>query len=58
MTERIKLTNKRYRLGYHIMAPSGWINDPNGFSYFKGYYHLFYQYYPNDSKWGQCIGDM
>lgn len=52
MTEKIKLTNKRYRLGYHIMAPSGWINDPNGFSYFKGYYHLFYQHYPNDSKWG------
>ena len=50
--EPIKLTNKRYRLGYHIMAPSGWINDPNGFCYFQGYYHIFYQHYPNDSKWG------
>lgn len=50
--EPIKLSNTRYRLGYHIMAPSGWINDPNGFCYFQGYYHIFYQYYPFDSKWG------
>ena len=48
----IKVTNNRYRLNYHIAAPSGWINDPNGFIYFKGYYHIFYQYYPYDSQWG------
>lgn len=52
VTKKIKLSNTRYRLGYHIMAPSGWINDPNGFCYFQGYYHIFYQHYPNDSKWG------
>ncbi|AVK61149.1 sucrose-6-phosphate hydrolase [Lactobacillus sp. CBA3605] len=52
MTEKIQLTNTRYRLGYHIMAPAGWINDPNGFCYFQGYYHIFYQHYPNDAKWG------
>lgn len=46
------ISNPRYRLGYHISAPGGWINDPNGFCYFKGYYHIFYQYYPYDSKWG------
>lgn len=44
--------NPRYRLTYHIAAPVGWINDPNGFTYFKGEYHLFYQYYPYDSIWG------
>lgn len=44
--------NQRYRLTYHIAAPVGWINDPNGFSYYKGNYHLFYQYYPYDSVWG------
>lgn len=48
----INVLNQRYRLGYHISAPSGWINDPNGFCYFKGYYHIFYQYYPYDSSWG------
>ncbi|BDR58533.1 glycoside hydrolase family 32 protein [Xylocopilactobacillus apicola] len=47
-----ELSDLRYRLGYHLMAPSGWINDPNGFCYFKGYYHIFYQYHPYSSEWG------
>lgn len=41
-----------YRHHYHLMAPIGWINDPNGFIYYEGAYHLFYQHYPYDSKWG------
>jgi len=28
------------------------MNDPNGFSYYKGEYHLFYQYHPYKSVWG------
>lgn len=51
-SEIIKVTNNRYRLNYHLMPTSGWMNDPNGFVYFKGYYHIFYQYYPYDSQWG------
>ena len=31
---------------FHVCAPVGWINDPNGFSEYKGEYHLFFQY-PN-----------
>lgn len=50
--EIITLKDERYRLGYHVSAPSGWINDPNGFCYFKGYYHIFYQYHPYSAEWG------
>lgn len=44
--------NNKYRAQYHVMAPTGWINDPNGFVFYKGEYHLFYQYYPYASEWG------
>ncbi|WP_366293304.1 glycoside hydrolase family 32 protein [Paenibacillus sp. AN1007] len=41
-----------YRLGYHLMPEVGWMNDPNGFIYFNGMYHMFYQYYPYKPVWG------
>lgn len=41
-----------YRLGYHIMAPANWINDPNGLVQYKGEYHVFYQHHPYDENWG------
>lgn len=44
--------NNTYKPSYHLSAPIGWLNDPNGFSTYKDEYHLFYQYYPYDSKWG------
>ncbi len=31
------------RLKYHLMPRVGWMNDPNGLSYFDGKYHIFYQ---------------
>ncbi|MCH5281475.1 MAG: glycoside hydrolase family 32 protein [Lachnospiraceae bacterium] len=36
----------------HLKAPDNWINDPNGFIYYKGQYHLFYQYFPYEPRWG------
>lgn len=32
---------------YHISPQQGLLNDPNGLSYFKGAYHVFYQYNPH-----------
>ncbi len=40
------------RPDFHLCSRVGWMNDPNGFSYHNGMYHMFYQYYPYESKWG------
>ncbi|WP_117282746.1 glycoside hydrolase family 32 protein [Streptococcus intermedius] len=48
---RHKVVNQ-YRGKLHLLPPIGWMNDPNGFVYFKGEYHLFYQFHPYDSIWG------
>lgn len=47
-----EMVNKTYRNKFHLMPPIGWMNDPNGFIFYRGQYHLFYQYYPYDSIWG------
>lgn len=44
--------NSQYRLKYHFEPLIGWINDPNGLIYYNDEFHLFFQYYPYDSKWG------
>ena len=41
------------RQNIHLKCPGGWINDPNGFIYYKGKYHLFYQYFPYAPQWGR-----
>ncbi len=47
-----KLIKKEERPAFHLSARTGWMNDPNGFSYYNGEYHMFYQYHPFDSHWG------
>jgi len=41
-----------YRPQIHFSPAKHWVNDPNGMVYYKGVYHLFYQYHPYSSVWG------
>lgn len=43
---RDKVTASPYRLGYHLMPETGWLNDPNGLCQLNGIYHIYYQYTP------------
>ena len=40
------------RLNYHLMAPTGWLNDPNGLVEKNGINHVYFQYTPFDAGWG------
>ena len=37
----------------HVKANGHWMNDPNGFIYYKKKYHLFYQCFPYEARWGR-----
>lgn len=52
----------RMRQKYHFMPQTGWMNDPNGLIYFRGKYHIFFQYNPygcfwDSMHWGHAISD-
>lgn len=53
------MSDKDLRPLFHITGGNGWINDPNGLIYYRGRYHVFFQYNPNDIKWGNiCWGHV
>lgn len=44
--------NRKWRLKFHLMPKTGWLNDPNGLCEFEGEYHIFYQYSPFSTEPG------
>ena len=61
---RHQMAADRYRPLYHFSAPANYLGDPNGTIFWKGKYHLFYQYNPDgafdNSKrmhWGHAVSE-
>jgi beta-fructofuranosidase len=48
---RQQVQNDPTRPRYHFCAPVGWMNDPNGTIFHRGYYHVFYQWNPYGDTW-------
>jgi fructan beta-fructosidase len=44
--------HEAYRPQVHFSPREKWMNDPNGMVFYKGTYHLFFQYYPGGINWG------
>lgn len=53
VSDQFDTTNtEKFRPAYHHTPTYGWMNDPNGMFYKDGVYHLFFQYNPYGSMWG------
>ncbi len=53
LSDSFDTTNReKYRPLYHHTPLFGWMNDANGLIYKDSEYHLFYQYNPYGSMWG------
>ena len=47
-----KLSVDPMRPQFHLLPARNWMNDPNGPIYYKGKYHMFFQYNPLAAVWG------
>lgn len=49
---RARLAADPLRPQFHLLPAKNWMNDPNGPIWWKGQYHMFFQYNPNAAVWG------
>ncbi|XP_042392969.1 beta-fructofuranosidase, insoluble isoenzyme 3-like [Zingiber officinale] len=49
------VVSSELRPRFHFQSQRNWLNDPNGPMYYNGLYHLFYQYNPKGSVWGNIV---
>jgi beta-fructofuranosidase len=47
-----KLAADPLRPQFHLLPAKNWMNDPNGPIFWRGKYHMFFQYNPNSAVWG------
>ncbi|MFC2123182.1 glycoside hydrolase family 32 protein [Bacteroidota bacterium] len=58
MESRKKMVKDPHLPLYHFVSPENRLNDPNGFCYWQGRWHLFYQAYPPEDPrqhWGHAV---
>src|SRR5216683_7040503 len=49
---REKLMRDPLRPQFHLLPPANWMNDPCAPRFFRGQYHMFFQYNPGAAVWG------
>ena len=47
-----QMYKEKFRQQFHFSPRIGWNNDPNGLVYYKGEYHLYFQFNPYGWPWG------
>lgn len=58
--KRKEYSKDPHRPIFHYTNPEGRLNDPNGFCYWQGKWHLFYQAYPLEDPrqhWGHAVSE-
>lgn len=50
--EHMRVFSAPWRQRFHLMPPCGWMNDPNGLCWYRGEYHVCYQYSPFNVEGG------